>query len=230
MKKIFLMAAAAMMAATSINAQARFDAGTFTLQPRLGGTGSQFVNAPDMNAGGKTIETAPTGGSFIGVDLEYYLSRRLGLAAGINYSEAGTGWEDYDYTGAGGVKMEVKETAWKTSYINVPVTINWYVLKGFALKTGLQFGFLTSADNYSRTEYSTGGVDYTLTAENGIKDDFNKFDVSLPIGLSYEFKVPIVLDLRYNIGLTNVNKNATANGKDYSNIQAVFTVGYKFKL
>ena len=73
-------------------------------------------------------------------------------------------------------------------------------------------------------------MDYTLTAENGIKDDFKKFDVSLPIGLSYEFKVPIVLDLRYNIGLTNVNKNATANGKDYSNIQAALTIGYKFKL
>ena len=230
MKKILLMAAAAMMTAASASAQARFDKGTFTLQPRIGGTGSMFVNAPDMQAGSKTVESTATGGSFIGIDAEYYLSRRLGLAAGINYSQAGTGWEEYDYTGAGGVKMEVKETAWKTGYINVPVTINWYVLKGLALKTGLQFGFLTSADDYSRTEYSTGGVDNTLTAENSIKDDFNKFDVSLPIGLSYEFKVPIVLDLRYNIGLTNVNKNATANGKDYSNIQAVFTVGYKFKL
>ena len=230
MKKILLMAAAAMMTAVSASAQARFDQGTFTLQPRIGGTGSMFVNALDMQAGSKTVESTATGGSFIGIDLEYYLSRRLGLAAGINYSGAGTGWKDYDYTGNGGVKMEVKETAWKTGYINVPVTINWYVLKGFALKTGLQFGFLTSADNYSRTEYTTGGVDYTLTAENGIKDDFKKFDVSLPIGLSYEFKVPIVLDLRYNIGLTNVNKNATANGKDYSNIQAALTIGYKFKL
>lgn len=230
MKKIILMAAAAMMVAMSAHAQARFEAGTFTLLPRFGATGSQFVNAPDMHADNKTVETTPTGGSFAGVDLEYYLSRRLGLAAGINFSQAGTGWEDYDYTGAGGVKMEVKETAWKTSYISVPVTINWYVLKGFALKTGLQFGFLTGANNYSRTEYSTGGVDYTLTAENDIKDDMKKFDISLPIGLSYEFKEPIVLDLRYNFGLTSVNKNATANGKDYSNIQAVFTIGYKFSL
>lgn len=228
MKKFFLVAVMTVAAITA-SAQTRFEPGTVTLQPRLGGTGSLFINAPDMTVNGHTIESTATEGNFIGIDLEYYLSNRLGVAAGINFSGAGTGWKSYDYA-SGSINCEVKETAWKTSYINIPVTLNWYVLKGFALKTGLQMGFLVDADFYSRTKYSTGGSDYTLIQEYGNKDEFNKFDIAIPIGLSYEFKFPLVIDLRYNIGLTKVNKNDTPDGKDYQNMQAALTLGYKFKL
>lgn len=221
---------AAMMVATiSASAQTRFEPGSFTLQPRIGGTGSMFSNVPDLNVVGKTVEPTATGGNFVGLDLEYYLSERLGLAAGLNWSGSGTGWESFKWTDSG-VNMETEETAWKTGYINIPLTINWYVLKGFALKTGVQVGFMTNANEYTRTKYSKGGADYTLTSELDMKDDFNKFDLSVPIGLSYEFKCPIVLDLRFNVGLTKVNKNATPNGKDYQNFQAALTFGYKFQL
>ena len=70
----------------------------------------------------------------------------------------------------------------------------------------------------------------SLIQEYGNKDEFNKFDIAIPIGLSYEFKFPLVIDLRYNIGLTKVNKNDTPDGKDYQNMQAALTLGYKFKL
>ena len=228
MKKFFLMAAMTVAALTA-SAQTRFEPGTITLQPRLGGTGSEFVNAPDMSVNGHTVEADATEGNFTGIDLEYYLSNRLGIAAGLNYSGAGTGWKSFDYT-SNNIKYEVKELAWKTDYINIPVTLNWYVLKGFALKTGLQLGFLVDADFYSRTKYSQNGTDYTLAEERSVKDDFNKFDIAIPIGLSYEFKFPIVIDLRFNIGLTKVNKNDTPDGKDYQNFQAALTLGYKYKL
>ena len=179
MKKLLLMAAMTVVALTA-SAQTRFEPGTVTLQPRLGGTGSLFINAPDMTVNGHTIESTATEGNFIGIDLEYYLSNRLGVAAGINFSGAGTGWKSYDYA-SGSINYEVKETAWKTSYINIPVTLNWYVLKGFALKTGLQMGILVDADYYSRTKYSTGGSDYTLIQEYGNKDEFNKFDIAIPL-------------------------------------------------
>ena len=221
---MILMAVAAMMATMSASAQARFETGTFTLQPRIGGTGSLFTNAPDMSNGGKTIDATPAGGSFTGLDLEYYLSSRIGLTAGISWSEAGTGWEDYDYT-VNGVTMKVKESSLKTNYFNVPLTVNWYVLKGVALKTGVQFGFLTRATEHSLTEYTEGGVDYSLTADA----DFKKFDVSIPVGLSYEFRFPIVIDLRFNVGLTKVNKDNTFSGDDFRNLQSALTIGYKFK-
>ena len=55
-----------------------------------------------------------------------------------------------------------------------------------------------------------------------------KVDVSLPIGLSYEY-MGVVLDARYNLGLTNVDDSP---GHDDSCKNRVFTfsVGYRFAL
>jgi hypothetical protein len=62
------------------------------------------------------------------------------------------------------------------------------------------------------------------------KDTLEKFDLSIPMGISYEFKVPIVIDLRYNLGLTKVNKESVSGVKDYKNNVVSLTVGYKFAL
>ena len=66
---------------------------------------------------------------------------------------------------------------------------------------------------------TTGSID--------IKDECNTFDFSIPVGVSYEFDNHIVIDARYNIGITNINK-----GGDVTNRNSVFlaTVGYKFRL
>lgn len=59
-------------------------------------------------------------------------------------------------------------------------------------------------------------------------DNMEKFDVSIPVGISYQFNVPIVIDARYNIGLTNAIKD---NGDEsYKNMSFQLTVGYKFAL
>ena len=84
--------------------------------------------------------------------------------------------------------------------------VNFYVAKGFALKIGLQPGFLVSADN---------------------KDAFESFNLSMPIGLSYEFKNGITLDLRGTPGLTAVNKNSNSDWKLRSDCSTL-TIGYKF--
>ena len=58
----------------------------------------------------------------------------------------------------------------------------------------------------------------------GDSENFNSVDFSIPVGVSYEFN-NVVLDARYNWGLTNVAKNA-----DNKNSVFQFTVGYKFAL
>ena len=50
------------------------------------------------------------------------------------------------------------------------------------------------------------------------------------MGVSYQFKVPIVLDLRYNLGLTKVNKEDIPGVDNYKNNVVQLTVGYKFHL
>ena len=55
-------------------------------------------------------------------------------------------------------------------------------------------------------------------------DDAKTFDLSIPVGLSYEYQ-NIVFDARYNIGVTKI-----ADGVDHYNNVIQITVGYKFAL
>lgn len=226
MKKKLLMAAVVMMTALSINAQGRFEPGTFTLQPRVGLTGSYITNIPSIRMLGiGRIEHDATGGFFAGVDAAYQVNDWFEVAAGVNWAQAGSGWKDTDFN-VDGVSIKVRDLKIKTSYINVPVTANIYIIEGFALKTGVQFGYLMSAN--LKGDFITDGV--TKTLDESCKDDFNKFDLSIPVGLSYELDNHIVLDARYNIGLTKVNKDTDPDYKDGRSNSFVLTVGYKFGL
>ena len=199
---MFLVATVALMTAMSVNAQGRFEPGTFTLQPRAGFTGAMITNMPSLRLEGiGNIKHDATGGFLIGADAAYQVNNWFEVAAGINWAQAGSGWKNTNFK-VEGVSMQIKDLKIETSYINVPVTANFYVLKGLALKTGVQFGFLTSAK--LKGEISASG--YTEKLDESCKDDISKFDLSIPVGISYEFSNHIVLDARYNFGLTKVNK------------------------
>ena len=72
--------------------------------------------------------------------------------------------------------------------------------------------------------------DVTQYNEIKMKDLFKKVDISIPIGLSYEFNNHLVLDARYNLGLTKVNKESYPGEKDSKNSVFCLSLGYKIKL
>lgn len=223
MKRMFLMAAMSVVVLAA-SAQARYDEGTITIQPRLGVTVAELTHTPKLPIAGVPggVDAEAIAGFFIGADVEYYLTDRIGLSAGLNFSQAGTGWKDTDLY-SGGSKYSFSDMKIQTTYLNVPLMFNYYVLKGFALKAGVQMSFLTNA-KFKAKEAIDG---WEKSYSEGCKDSFKKFDLAIPIGLSYEFKIPIVLDLRYDIGLMKAIKDS-----DKSNCNRVvdFTVGYKFAL
>ena len=103
------------------------------------------------------------------------------------------------------------DETYKLDFLNIPLTADFYVAKGLALKTGVQFGFLLSAK----------------VEDTDVKDSSKKFNFSIPVGISYEIS-DFVLDFRYNIGLINMNKADDGNKLRSDLVQ--FTVGYKFGL
>lgn len=198
MKKI-MMIAALMVATLSASAQNTLrDAGTFTLQPKVG-IDFGMLSGSWTRLGGADRKTRV--GLIAGVEGEYYANDYLGIAAGVNYAQQGWKW---DTNGT-------KETQ-KLDFINVPITANFYVAKGFAVKAGVQFGFLVK----SKLE----------DLDN--KDGFKKFNFSIPVGLSYEY-ADFVLDARYNISATAINKNSDSDNKWRSDLIQI-TLGYKFAL
>ena len=234
MKK-FIMMAALMVVAVSANAQ--FEPGTFSIQPKLGANISWLSNTPNMaldNLGNKKIELdkSPIAGALVGVEAEYQLANMFSLAAGLNFSMQGSGWSDFDEK-ISDVKIEIKDNKMNLSYINVPVVANVYLFKGFAIKAGVQVGFLVGANYEVTATYRDDKASQNLSTkfDQSIKDECKKVDLSIPIGVSYQVPtIPIVIDARYNLGLTKVIKESEEGYKDLKNNVIQLTVGYKFAL
>ena len=199
MKKFFMMAVMAVACLTASAQNARHDAGSFTIQPMIGiAAGTLSGTYSDFNFDSKD----PRAGLTVGAEAEYYTSTHwLSLSAGVMYTQQG--WKYKNLTGGSDYM--------KLDFINIPVLVNFYVAKGFALKIGLQPGFRVSAKD----------------AGNDVKDSFESFNLSLPIGLSYEFKNGITLDLRGTPALTSINKNSNSDFKLRSDCSTL-TIGYKF--
>lgn len=111
--------------------------------------------------------------------------------------------------------IEGVDVTTKLDYVNVPILANVYVVKGLAVKLGLQPGFNVTHKMSAKQGSASGSVDIP-----GVKS----VDFSIPVGLSYEFN-NFVIDGRYNFGVTKV-----ADGADSKNSVFQFTLGYKFAL
>ena len=152
-------------------------------------------------------------GEYITVGGKVENKKRVGFTAGLEGEIYATNWLGIalglNYAQQGWKFGDVK---CKYDYLNVPLVADFYVARGLALKTGVQLGFLMNAK----------------WDDLNVKDDSNKTNFSIPIGISYEFS-NVVLDLRYNVALSKVNKNATDNYKYRSDL-VQFTIGYKFEL
>ena len=232
MKKFFVIST---MIISALTASAQYEPGTLSVQPRIGGTGALMTNTPAIDAKflGKKLDSEPTGGVIVGADLEYQLSSKVSLSAGVNWAQAGSGWKNFKDKD-NGMTLEIKDLKIETSYLNVPITANFYIWKGLAIRSGVQFGFLTSA-KYKATMQISGkdsgvNVNSTTDVDESCKDEFEKFDLSIPVGLSYEFNNHLVIDMRYNIGVTKVNKESVDGVKDSRNGVLALTIGYKLKL
>lgn len=224
----------AVMAVACLTASAQNEVGQFTLQPKVG---MNIVNLTGANY--PTVGTSTQNSSFmvdfaLGVEAEYGLAKNFSVAAGIMYSRQGCDFGEYKvdtgYSSGGWDKNQRK-----LGYLNIPIVANFYFAKGFAIKAGIQPGFLLSANA------KLDGIGNTQSEDLDIKDACSTFDLSIPLGLSYETD-NIVIDARYNLGLTKVNKSKEDIQKlnlinlfnrdydDCKNSVIQFTLGYKFAL
>ncbi len=173
---------------------AQHSVGSFTLQPKVG---LNIATLTDIDNSKSRVDFAG------GLEAEYQATDIFSLSAGLIYSRQGFKMDDTKIAG-----FTVKGDSWSPSYLNIPVLANVYVVKGLAVKFGVQPGFMVDKDDAG--------------------DAVKTFDFSIPVGLSYEFPtVPVVLDARYNWGVTKV-----IDAGDDSPKNSVFqiTLGYKFDL
>ena len=195
MKKLLTIIATAFIA-LSVSAQS--EAGSFTLQPNVGFTYTTATGDWGKGTDGAFALTA-------GVEGMYMVNEKFGAALGVNLTGYNTS-----------VETLKDDVIYSNYYFNFPITANYYVAPGLAVKAGIALNLLATAKIDDYDEYKFYG------SELKVKDMYKSTFFSVPVGVSYEFN-SFVFDARYNIGISKVAKD-----DDGSFNALTFTVGYKF--
>jgi len=206
MKKFILLF---VLMTVGMTVQAQHKEGDITIQPRIGVTFSTITDQKDIKM--KTNLT-------YGFETEYYFTDKWSVAGGLLFTNQGYKFDYYD-----GIDKNSSSTAkFNNYYATVPITVNYYVIEGLAVKAGIQPAFRV------KTQLKMG--DAKLDLDDAMEVLFptedvtiNKFDLSIPVGFSYEYN-KFVFDARYNLGLTKLYKGIEQSSR---NSVITLTLGYK---
>ena len=204
MKKLLILVMAAM---TTMTASAQIEDGNWYVTPKVGVSVADMTSALFNSKQAEVDYNAdlkPIVSFTAGADFEYGLADQLGLAFGLTYARQGCKTKDDLFK----IKLD---------YLNIPITFNYYPIAncGLAIKAGVQPGFLLSSK----------------WGDEDMKDYNETFDLSIPLGLSYEFS-DFVIDARYNLGITDVAKSGKGLHWESKakNSVIMLTLGYKIPL
>ena len=210
MKKLMILMAILTMA---VVAKAQHEEGDFMVQPKVG------LNIATLSDADKSITDL-----HFGIEAEYMVTDNFSLGLGAILSNQGAKYEYYELTANG----ENSKNNYKVDldYVQVPILASYYVLPGLAVKAGVQPGFKMRA----KAKFDDRTIDLDELYKQGsvlLGEDIkvSKFDLSIPVGISYEYK-NIVLDARYNWGLVKV----VNVGDAFYNRCFMLSLGYKLEL
>lgn len=170
----------------------------------------------EMNSSSRTGFTA-------GVMVEIPLAKNFSLQPELLYSQQGGKTSFFD--------SEVTNSNYKgtleLNYLNIPLMLKYYVVKGLSVQAGPQIGILLKANN----KYEDNFLGYENHESFNLKDYSTGIDTSVNFGLGYQFKDKFYADLRYNISYSNVFKDGDANyfiNQDMKNRVFQISLGYFF--
>ncbi len=210
MKKLMILMAILTMA---VVAKAQHEEGDFMVQPKVG------LNIATLSDADKAITDL-----HFGIEAEYMVTDNFSLGLGAILSNQGAKYDYYELN-ANGEDSRNKYTV-DLDYVHVPILASYYVLPGLAVKAGVQPGFKMRAK--AKIDDRTVDLDELYKVSSYVLDEdikVSKFDLSIPVGISYEYK-NIVLDARYNWGLVKVMNVGDA----FYNRCFMVSLGYKLQL
>lgn len=160
----------------------------------------------------------------VGVTAEKQILNSLGVRAGLFYTMKGS--KGKNDAGFGG---DLK-TTFNANYIEIPIQASYlYDIESIG-RLAFDFGpYFAFGVGGKRTTENTGNGSYSkpTKTEGDTFDLLNKFDFGLQFGPRLVTKQGIMLQLAYEISLTNVWKDG---GGTCRNSNFMVNVGYQFKL
>ena len=157
------------------------------------------------NANQDGVSSSTLVGFHVGVLGEFMLGDKFAIQPELLYSTQGV---KLDFSGEkGDLKMD---------YVTIPIMAKYYVAPAFSIELGPQIGFLTSA------KATSGGESID------VKDSMKTTDFGLNFGLGYNFTENFNAGLRYNMGLTQLQKDLASGESASKNSVFQLALGYRF--
>ena len=208
MKKNFLILA---LMAITMTTQAQHEEGDITIQPRIGVSFSN-ITGDDLFSEDTKMKVNLT----YGFEAEYYFTDQLSVAGGLLFTNQGYKFDYFDTSNSN------YTATFDYYYAVVPITLNYYLVEGLAVKAGIQpsFRVKTKLKTDDRKMDLDEALDFLFPNQ---EVTMNKFDLSIPVGFSYEYN-KIVFDARYNFGLIKLFKGIDVSSR---NSLITLTLGYK---
>lgn len=184
------------------------------------------LNIASLTFDENELESSQKTGFTAGIMAEIPLAKNFSVQPEVLYSQQGMKFSYSD--------IDVANSSYKSTitlnYLNIPVMLKYYVLKGLSVQAGPQIGILLKSNN----KYQDNFLGYDNHENYNLSDYTNAFDTSVNLGLGYQFKDKFYVDLRYNISYSDVFKEANSNGNyvinsDMRNRVFQITIGYFFK-
>jgi hypothetical protein len=121
-----------------------------------------------------------------------------------------------------GSKFTVNSTDYESNfdYISIPVMLKLYTVAGINLQIGPQISFLSSAGGTAIQ--NTSG---TASAISASKDLYKSSDLSAAFGVGWDLPFGLMIDARYNLGLSKIQDNPNLESTKNQVIRV--SVGYK---
>lgn len=156
-------------------------------------------------------------------DPELSYNSRAGYHAGVflrgRFDKVGIQPELLLFTQNGDIESSIFGTAQESfTYLSIPVILKFYPIGGLNLQVGPQFGFLLDGEREYDTFLGSGSQDIT--------EYYKESDVSVSLGGGYDFDFGLGLDVRYNIGIKDIND--AANGEEARSRIFLVSLGWNF--
>ncbi|MEX1238753.1 MAG: porin family protein [Cyclobacteriaceae bacterium] len=156
-------------------------------------------------------------------DPEMSYNSRTGYHAGLflrgKFGKIGIQPELLLFTQNGDLESSIFGTAQERfTYLSIPVMLKFYPIGGLNLQVGPQFGFLLDGERKYDTFLGSGSQDIT--------EYYKESDVSVSVGGGYDFDFGLSLDVRYNIGVKDINN--VSNGEEARSRIFLLSLGWNF--
>ena len=156
-------------------------------------------------------------------DPELSYDSRTGYHAGLflrtRFGNVGLQPELLLFTQRGELESSLVGTAQESfTYLSVPLMLKFYPVGGLNIQLGPQFGFLLDGERKYDTVLGSGSEDITEYYKNS--------DISVSLGGGYDFGFGLGLDVRYNIGVKDINN--AADGEEARSKIFLLSLGWNF--